>query len=159
ERGNDQAQMNLGVLYREGHGVPLDYAQSMHWFQLAAAQGHASAMVEIGRLYRFGHGVEKNPDEAIRWFEKAVNEKDAPLGKVNLGELYLEQGETEKALKIFQQAADQGSPNALGELYLVYWDGNGVPIDHKKAMEYLIKAADTGYVWAEYTLGLRYELR
>ncbi len=159
ERGNDQSQMNLGVLYRDGKGVPQDFTQAMHWFQRAAAQGHADAMVEIGRLYRFGEGVEKNPDTAIHWFEKAVNEKDAPMGKVNLGELYLEQGETEKALKIFQQAADQGSANALAELYLVYWDGHGVPIDHKKAMEYLIKAANTGYVWAEYTLGLRYELR
>lgn len=158
DRGVDQAQANLGFMYRDGEGVPQDSTQAMYWFQLAAAHGNSGAMVEIGRFYRFGQGVEKKPDEAIRWFEKAANAKDDRMGRVNLGEIYLEQGQTQKAVALFQEAADQGSPNAMAELYRVYWDGNGVPVDHKKAFEWLIKSASNGYVWAQNTLGEGYEI-
>src|SRR5262249_38633787 len=153
-----QAQMNLGTLYRDGNGVPQDFTEALHWFRLAAAQGHPTAMVEVGRRYRFGEGVERNPEEAIRWFEKAAAEKGGQMGKVNLGEIYLEQGQAQKAVALFQEAADQGSPNAMAELYVLYWDGNGVPSDHNKALEWLTKSANTGYLWAQNTLASRYEM-
>jgi len=159
QRGNDQAQMNLGVLYREGHGVPLDYTQAMHWFQLAAAQGHPNAMVEIGRLYRFGLGVESNGNEAMHWFQKAIDEKDSAMGKVNLALVYESQGQVQKAIALYEQAADQGVPYAMSQLYNIYWNGNGVPVDHAKALEWRNKSGVTADPQAEYRLGDYYETR
>ncbi len=43
ERGDAAAQYNLGVMYREGRGVPQDDVQAHMWFNLAAAQGHEGA--------------------------------------------------------------------------------------------------------------------
>src|SRR5271166_6632222 len=39
EQGNALAQLGLGVMYANGHGVPQDYAQAVVWYRKAAEQG------------------------------------------------------------------------------------------------------------------------
>ncbi|MEP6880280.1 MAG: caspase family protein, partial [Nitrosospira sp.] len=39
EQGNADAQYNLGVIYRNGKGVPQDDAKAVEWYRKAAAQG------------------------------------------------------------------------------------------------------------------------
>jgi len=39
EKGDAEAQYNLGFMYRTGQGVPLNYIQAYMWNSLAAAQG------------------------------------------------------------------------------------------------------------------------
>ena len=36
EQGDRNLQYNLGVMYRNGWGVPQDYAEAVKWFRLAA---------------------------------------------------------------------------------------------------------------------------
>lgn len=43
EKGDADAQYNLGVMYAVGNGVPQDYVLAHMWFNLAAAQGDADA--------------------------------------------------------------------------------------------------------------------
>ena len=43
EQGQAWAQYNLGVMYRDGEGVPQDYAAAHMWLTLAAAQGFENA--------------------------------------------------------------------------------------------------------------------
>ena len=38
ERGDVHAQFYLGRMYREGEGVPQDYAEAANWYRLAAYQ-------------------------------------------------------------------------------------------------------------------------
>ena len=38
EQGDAVAQHNLGVLYRNGQGVPQDYAEALKWYRQAAEQ-------------------------------------------------------------------------------------------------------------------------
>jgi len=39
EQGHAQAQVNLGILYSQGRGVPKDSVQAYRWYTLAASQG------------------------------------------------------------------------------------------------------------------------
>ncbi len=39
EQGHAQAQLNLGILYSQGRGVPKDSVQAYAWYTLAAGQG------------------------------------------------------------------------------------------------------------------------
>ena len=39
EQGNSTGQNNLGVAYRSGDGVPMDYVEAYRWLNLAAGQG------------------------------------------------------------------------------------------------------------------------
>jgi len=44
EQGDAKAQYNLGLLYRDGQGVPQDWAEAYFWLDLAAA-GKLRAML------------------------------------------------------------------------------------------------------------------
>ena len=45
QAGNAEAQFRLGVMFGNGDGVALDYAQAESWFEKAAAQGHENALI------------------------------------------------------------------------------------------------------------------
>jgi hypothetical protein len=59
------AQCALGRRYLRGEGVgKVDWVQAAHWFELAAAQGHAEAMGQFGCLLLSapaGHGLAGPP--------------------------------------------------------------------------------------------------
>ena len=39
EKGESRAQLNLGVMYATGKGVPLNYVEALKWFNLSEANG------------------------------------------------------------------------------------------------------------------------
>ena len=57
EQGHAGAQTFLGVMYREGQGVPQDDKTAVKWFTLAAEQGKARAQYNLGVMYRKGHNL------------------------------------------------------------------------------------------------------
>jgi len=52
EQGQAQAQYQLGLIYKQGKGVPQDDALAIHWFRKAAEQGQAGAQNQLGLLYK-----------------------------------------------------------------------------------------------------------
>ncbi len=51
QKNDTVAQYNLGVMYRDGLGVPKDYVEAVKWFRLAAEQGKASSQYNLALLY------------------------------------------------------------------------------------------------------------
>ena len=51
EHGLPEAQLQLGDLYRLGHGVDADTALADAWYRKATAQGDANAASSLCRLY------------------------------------------------------------------------------------------------------------
>jgi TPR repeat protein len=47
ERGNPEAQYNLGSMYATGWVVEQDPAEAERWYRKAAEQGHAAAQCEL----------------------------------------------------------------------------------------------------------------
>ena len=43
EQGDADAQLNLGIMYFNGEGVPQDYVQAHKWFNLAAASAEVAS--------------------------------------------------------------------------------------------------------------------
>ena len=78
EEGNATAQNGLGLLYREGAGVPQNYGQAKKWFEEAAKQGHAEAQVNLGTLYLHGDAPPQSAEMALFWFSRAAEQGDAP---------------------------------------------------------------------------------
>ena len=62
----------VGLLYAEGQGVVQDYAETVKWYKLAAAQGDAGAQFNLGWLYANGQGVVQDYAEAVKWWKLAV---------------------------------------------------------------------------------------
>jgi len=87
ERGDAEAQYNLGVNYETGQDIPQDYEVAVKWFTLAAEQGHASAQFSLGGSYYKGQGVPQDYKAAVKWYRLAAEQGNADAQAV-LGGLY-----------------------------------------------------------------------
>jgi uncharacterized protein len=87
ERGNAEAQYNMGVLFDTGRGVPQDDNESVHWYKRAAAQGYANAQGNLGLMYNKGRGVPQDRHEGLRWYHLAAEQGNS-LAQFNIGQLY-----------------------------------------------------------------------
>jgi TPR repeat protein len=87
DKGDAEAQFNLGAMYRNGEGVTRDYAAAVAWFRKAADQGLASAQYRLGLMYGMGLGVPPDSAQALAWYRKAA-EQGYAAAQVNLGVIY-----------------------------------------------------------------------
>jgi TPR repeat protein len=67
EKGNINAQFNLGEMYRRGYGVSLDYQTAIKWHKLAAEQIFALSQSNLGFMYANGQGVSQDLIYAHMW--------------------------------------------------------------------------------------------
>ncbi len=111
EAGDAEAQHNLAILYRGGHGVAKDLDKSRQWFLRAAEQGIAAAQYNLGYMYDMGEGVEQSDRYAFLWYRKAA-EQGHSLAQTNLGVMYANGSGVAQDLKLayvwFNLAAAQG---------------------------------------------------
>ena len=72
EQGDANAQLELGVVYEYGRGVPQDHATAVTWYKKAAEQGKASAQFNLGLMYDNGQGVPQDDVKAHVWWNLAA---------------------------------------------------------------------------------------
>ncbi len=72
-QGDAGAQVWLGFMYANGHGVPQDYAKAVGWYRKAAEQGMASAQNNLGFMYSKGRGVPQDYAQAHMWSNLAAS--------------------------------------------------------------------------------------
>ena len=77
ERGNLNAQFDLGYAYYYGRGVKQNYSKAVYWFRKASGQGNAIAQVYLGNAYNYGQGVAQNYFMAAYWYKKAADQGNA----------------------------------------------------------------------------------
>ncbi len=147
ERGDAQAQQELGVAFAKGHGVPQSYAEAAKWYRLAADQGHAAAENALGELYEAGQGVRSDASQAAAWYRRAADQGNAS-GEYNLAVLYVigkgvPQNDVE-ALVWYRRSAGHGNPLAQFNLGMRYKEGRGVVHDPLEAYAWLSLAANKG---------------
>ena len=85
--GEARAQNNLGIMYLEGRGVPVDYDEAIKYFRLAANQGEVRAQNNLGLMFLEGKGVPVDYMEAMRFFLSAADQGET-LAQNNLGFMY-----------------------------------------------------------------------
>lgn len=159
EQGNAKAQHNLGVMYRDGEGVPEDYSQAVSWFRKAAEQGLAEAQSDLGYAYFYGYGVPEDDAQAVFWFRKAA-EQDNAEAQYGLGTAYFYgYGIPEDNVQTvfwYRKAAEQGNADAQFDLGRLYDAGEGVSEDDVQAVFWYRKAAKQGNADAQVNLGGMY---
>ena len=70
EKGDADAEFNLGQAYRLGRGVPTNLSAAKTWFERAANQGHVDAETTLGLLL-FQNGEQA---EGLKWLKKAADQ-------------------------------------------------------------------------------------
>jgi len=131
DRGDADAEFNLGQAYRLGRGVPLNLAMAKSWFTKAAESGHLDAQTTLGLLL-FQNG---NQAEGLKWLRRAADQ-DEPRALLVYGTaLYNGDGVGQDRLlgyALISRAASQGlSPakDTLAQLDGMMSDG-----DRQKAL-------------------------
>lgn len=160
EQGNSQAQVTLGIMYDNGHGVPLDQTEAFNWYVKAAKQGDPIVQHDVGVKYFQGQGVDQDYQQAAYWWEQSANAGLAD-SQFNLGLMYyrglgIEQ-DYKKASELFFAAAKQGHGNAQYSLAVMYAFGQGVEKDYSRALPWFRKSAAQGIAQAQFNLGVLYE--
>lgn len=147
DKGNANAQYNLGSIYFLGKVVPKDVVEAAKWFKKAAEQGHRGAQYTLGLVFSSGKGVPMNQVEAAKWYGKAAEQGDI-FAYVEMGDRYCDGiGVTknyEEAVKWYRRAAERHHGRALEMLGHCYEFGKGVPQDYEEALEWYQEAASRG---------------
>ena len=112
EQGNSDAQAFLGLMYRDGRGIPQNYAEAVKWYRKAAEQGEATtlegrrtiamAQLMIGTMYLYGWGAPQNYVRAHMWFDLAASRSAHVFFRV-------------EALKNRERAAAKMTPAQIAE--------------------------------------------
>jgi TPR repeat protein len=104
-------------------------------------------------LARAGIAYEDADYETVYELVKPLADAGNPEAVHLLGHVYLKTDRGPQALSVFKQAADHGDLEALHHLGGMFYEGEGVPLDHGEALKWFISAADKGYVYSQITAG------
>jgi TPR repeat protein len=158
-QGNKDAQYQLGLLYLNGEksnrktAISQNTPEALKWFIAAAKQNHVEAQFQVGMIYFDPQSAENK--QAEEWLMKAANNKHVEA-QYFLGSLYESQGKADTAAKWLDRAVAQNHEGALDLLFLLYLDKRLSTVDKNKAIEWLEKASQKGYIEAQYQLGENY---
>lgn len=165
-----------GLKYYKGESVPRDYIRALEYLKKSAHWGHAKAQYYLGCIYELGQGVPRNPTEACKWYQLAARQWAAPA-QFRLGIMFAkgcgvpqnfitaallctraakqlcllnEKDEKEEEEFIRKAKAD------AAEWYFMRGEGERIPQDDDLSPCRLIKLAEEGESFAQYSLGIKY---
>ncbi|GJJ80486.1 tetratricopeptide repeat protein [Pasteurella canis] len=134
QKGDYQAQANLGILYARGQGVEQDFEKAYWWFSEAAEKGSIKAINNLAVFYLQGNSVKKDIQHSIKLFEKTANSGSQDAMMV-LGQIYEnELKQLSNAFKWFKKAAEAGNHDAQYRLAMMYEKGEGTKKNKKQAV-------------------------
>ncbi|CAO4838829.1 MAG: hypothetical protein CNLJKLNK_00859 [Holosporales bacterium] len=158
DAGNRVALRELGILYYQGDGVPMDNHEALKLFEQAALCGDKNAE-KYALIVRADISMETKETLAVNIIEQLkVHAQSDPalmmilykVYKNGVGEYSTSSPETlSESIEWLKRAADAGNRGALKELGIRYVHGNGVPVDKCKAIKLLEQAAFLGDKGAE----------
>lgn len=158
--GSNYARVELGFCYEMGFGVEKDYQKAFDLYQEAADNDYPYANIKLATYYEEGVLGESNFEEALQHLNIAAD-AGLPEAIYNKGRFYkysvgVPENPTE-AMHLFEQASATGNLPALVEIALAYeTEYAGTVFDAQKAIDYMTQAAEKGYAYAQYKLGLYY---
>ncbi len=120
KNGNSQATFILGSIYEDGEGVDTNIEKAKYWYKRGAEQGNEDAKNALINL-------ESN---SKKQFEMAIK--------------YYKEKKFEEAFKHLIQPAENGNPEALYYLGIMYEYGEGIEVNIEKAKHLYKKSADLG---------------
>jgi TPR repeat protein len=158
DKAYEGAQVALGMSYRFGWGVPIDYKAAAKWFKLASDQEDPRGQAHLGMMHILGHGVPQNYRSG-RYLVSLGAYQGGKYEQYLLGSLYnpyAPAGQIIKNTMWFDSTLDgfKFRKRLLGPLYTP-----NVPedqVDQKASVKWFKLSADQKFSPAQYRLGLMY---
>lgn len=158
-QNNAYGLLDLGLIYEQGKGIPVDYQKAKDFYEKAAALGQSEAMVQLAGLYFNGLAGDRDEKAAVVWYKKAAEfgEQEALyqlglLSETGVGMTL----DPNAAVQYYQKSAVLGNDKAKMALARMYQYGQGVTKDLNQAMSIYKELADKDNPFAEYQLAALY---
>jgi uncharacterized protein len=175
EQGDAEAQLHLGLLYRDGLGVMPDHKEAEKWLRKSAEQENINARIALGMLYADRQGLVQNDVLALLWFNFAIAQgsQEAEMLREELlirmtpaqimeaqrlGRGYKTEREFIDMARELRPKASAGDASAQLKLGTLYYRGQGMSRDYAEAARLFIMAAQQGNPYAQANLGYMFEL-
>lgn len=160
EKGDADAQEQVGAAYCDGVGVAQDYHQGLIWLQKAADQNNAHAISWLGLIYANGFGVPPDQAKAFQYYLAAATAGNDPSDEMEVAERYAQGNGVSpsdvESLSWNAKAAAQGNPRAELETGLDYYNGKGSTRNPEKAFGYFLQASHHDVPRAQYYMAYFY---
>ena len=162
EMGYVDAYWKVGLEYRYGPGVEVNYAEAVKWwikYHENRSGGGRYAIKLVGDLYKTGgKGLTANRDEAIRWYRLSASLGEEEAVKA-LREMGIDPNSSSSSSSSSSSYVNTGGMTAKEcyDLAENYNDGkNGYTEDRQKAFQYYLLAAEKGHDFSRFMVGLKY---
>lgn len=159
ERGDTDAQFNLGCAYLVGWGVGRDATAAVSWFEAAAEGDDARAQFNLGVIHAAGIGVQRDMQRAFRWFKAAADQGDLEA-QFNLGSMYTNgegaEVDIDEAIRWYRRAAAKGHPEAQFNLGVIFTPELGERPNVREAIRSYEQAFSNDIVEAAFNIAVIY---
>ncbi len=157
DHGDPNAQVQLGYFYDKGIGVQRDPVESAKWFARAIGGGSPTAKLDLAVLYLRGTGVPHDPELALNFLDELARKGNA-RAEAYLGIMY-QNGfgvpqDQSMAERWFLKAAKGNGPEGLFGMGVLYSASPHHEHDFGKAIEFMRRSAQAGYIPAMHALGV-----
>lgn len=142
-----KALHDVGTMYAEGTGAPLDNVKAGTYFCRSAEAGFVQAYRRCGDVHANGYGVLVDKPKAFLWYQRGALGEDAAAQAELAGSYYYGTvSEVSNDLAFFWATRSAAGNNAKGRRLLgdLYDQGNGVAIDRIHAQGLYLLAAEAG---------------
>ena len=129
DQGHREAVFNIGLMYRDGKGVPQNGEKAIEWYKRAMEKDIRMAS-KIGDMYHYGSGVPKDEEEAKRWYNKLTDKMNISTSENEVPE---NNNGTIAWLKTMAEEGGHGAAEILGDIYEY---GKGVSQDRNEAIKW-----------------------
>ncbi|KAG2213424.1 hypothetical protein INT47_009098 [Mucor saturninus] len=139
----------FGQIWEEGgYGIDQDYNTALVHYSNAIEEGYTDACLKVVQLYLRGIGVKQDYKKALKILLNSIeNGSLDSLAYFLVGNIYENGGyevdqDLTKAIEYYVKASTLGITKAPFRLALLYYHGQGVPVDHKSALFWFKKSVE-----------------
>lgn len=155
DKGNPDAQWELGLLYEYGNHVDKDEAKAFELYSRSADSGNPMGLYLVAHCYQHGIAVTEDHAKSDELYAKSLSELTelAPQEDIYvlnfIGSAYFwgdgTKVDRKKAFEYYLISAGKGNPETQCKVASCYERGQGTTRDKEEALKWYKAAAGQGY--------------
>ncbi|WP_195266788.1 tetratricopeptide repeat protein [Clostridium sp. 1001275B_160808_H3] len=145
----------LGQSYLEGNAIETNYKKAFFYLSKGVEKDDMNCLESLGDMYYWGLYVDEDREKAFSLYDKSIEAGNISL-YYKLGKLYEEDNNIKMALVNYLKGHGNGDLKSTQRLGIMYYNGDGVEIDKKKALTYMKAAIEGEDPHSLYVIGVAY---
>lgn len=151
----EDAYYIIGKSYLEGIYLDCDYKKAFYYLSKGYLALDTNCIESLAEMYLKGLHVKKDVYTALELYNKAIEFGDKSI-YFKAGKAYEDEGLINQAIEIYEKGHEEGNLKCTQRLGVMYYNGERIPKNLEKAIEYMEIAAAKKEPHAMYVLSVAY---